>query len=301
MRDGACRDGPLASRQPGAAALAHHRRHRCARPQTHPQHRSLLRPPATDRGARPCPMAALRARPDGAVLPAHDIGGRCASPWSAILGVVAIMRPWPRAGFGFAENWYPDRALRFLDEQHLARGKSLQRCPFRRLAHPQRLARTTGLSRRPQRDSRTAAPGNLGDLRPKRCRRLGRSPRPVADRHRSPALPRTDQGHDTGWRGPRTARVLDPLVPPRSAGPWSTGTTSPSSSSDDRQYRQPSSPNTSTEVAHPDDFEHLTEALRTDPELRRAVTAELRRALADDPNCRRALDLAVFLDSLPGS
>jgi hypothetical protein len=52
------------------------------------------------------------------------------------------------------------------------------------------------------------------------------------------------------------------------------------------------------QVTHPDDLEHLTSALRTDPELRQSVAAELQRALTDDPQCRRALDLVVFLDSL---
>ena len=52
-------------------------------------------------------------------------------------------------------------------------------------------------------------------------------------------------------------------------------------------------------VTHPDDFEHLTKALRTDPELRQEVLVELRRALAEDPNSRRAIDLAVFLDLVP--
>jgi len=49
---------------------------------------------------------------------------------------------------------------------------------------------------------------------------------------------------------------------------------------------------------NPDDLEHLARALRTDPELRQSVAAELQRALTDDPQCRRARDLVVFLDSL---
>lgn len=51
-------------------------------------------------------------------------------------------------------------------------------------------------------------------------------------------------------------------------------------------------------VTHPDDFEHLTEVLRTDPEFRQAVKTELRRALTDNPDCRRAINLAQYLDSL---
>mgnify|MGYP000623912277 CR=1 FL=1 len=46
---------------------------------------------------------------------------------------------------------------------------------------------------------------------------------------------------------------------------------------------------------HPDDLEHLETRLHEEPGLRSAVVSELRRALVDDPLCRRARSLAADL------
>jgi hypothetical protein len=49
-------------------------------------------------------------------------------------------------------------------------------------------------------------------------------------------------------------------------------------------------------LLHPDDLEHLGRQLDRDPSLMPTVTDELRRALSDDPGCRRANELASLLD-----
>ncbi|MEE4273500.1 MAG: hypothetical protein V2I67_17630, partial [Thermoanaerobaculales bacterium] len=41
----------------------------------------------------------------------------------ATLAFAAALRPWPRAGFGFADRWYPQRALEFMADNDLRRGR----------------------------------------------------------------------------------------------------------------------------------------------------------------------------------
>jgi hypothetical protein len=54
-------------------------------------------------------------------------------------------------------------------------------------------------------------------------------------------------------------------------------------------------------VVRPDDSEYLEHRLVTEPEIRGTVSAELARKLADEPDCRRALDLAELVMGVKSS
>ena len=217
-----------------------------------------------------------------------------------VLGASAIVRPWPRAGFGFAENWYPDQAVRFLAAERLLEGNLYNDVRFggwlildgypdrqvflddRNEIHEPLLREIWEIFAR----SDVAAWENLLERW-----RIDT----VLLRYHEPIKVSTPDGDDLGRRGFSTLWFR--------SSHWATvywddvaivlvrRSSVAAAFLAEHEYV----------VTHPDDFEHLTEALRADPELRQAVTAELRRVLADDPNCRRALDLAVYLDSLPES
>ena len=214
-----------------------------------------------------------------------------------ILGVAAILRPWPHAGFGFAEGWYPDRALRFLDEEHLLEGNLyndvrfggwliLNGYPDRQVFLDDRNEIHEPLLREIWEIFSRSDVGAWEGL-------LERwQIDTVLLRYHEPISVTTPDGADLGRRGfstlwfpsDRWAMVywddIAMVLVHRSSVPVAFLA--------EREYQ----------VIHPDDLEHLTSALRTDPELRQSVTAELQRALTDDPQCRRARDLVVFLDSL---
>ncbi len=217
-----------------------------------------------------------------------------------VLGASAIVRPWPRAGFGFAENWYPDEAVRFLAAERLLEGNLYNDVRFggwlildgypdrqvflddRNEIHEPLLREIWEIFAR----SDVAAWENLLERW-----RIDT----ILLRYHEPIKVSTPDGNDLGRRGFSTLWFR--------SSQWATvywddvaivlvrRSSVAAAFLAEHEYV----------VTHPDDFEHLTEALRADPELRQAVTAELRRVLADDPNCRRALELAVFMDSLPGS
>ena len=217
-----------------------------------------------------------------------------------VLGASAIVRPWPRAGFGFAENWYPDEAVRFLAAERLLEGNLYNDVRFggwlildgypdrqvflddRNEIHEPLLREIWEIFAR----SDVAAWENLLERW-----RIDT----VLLRYHEPIKVSTPDGDDLGRRGFSTLWFR--------SSHWATvywddvaivlvrRSSVAAAFLAEHEYV----------VTHPDDFEHLTEALRADPELRQAVTAELRRVLADDPNCRRALELAVFLDSLSGN
>jgi hypothetical protein len=215
----------------------------------------------------------------------------------AALGVSAIVRPWPRAGFGFAENWYPENAVRFLADEQLLAGN---------LYNDVRFGGWLILNGYPERqvfidDRNEIHEPLLREIWEIFTRSdVGAWERllqrwqidTVLLRYHEPIAVTTPDGADLGRRGFSTLwfrperwalvywdDVAMVLVRRSSVSSAFLAL---------HEY----------EVAHPDDFEHLTEALRTDPQLRRAAGSELRRALTDNPNCRRARDLAVYLESL---
>jgi hypothetical protein len=217
-----------------------------------------------------------------------------------ILGVSALVRPWPRAGFGFAENWYPEKAVRFLADEDLLEGNLyndvrfggwliLDGYPDRQVFLDDRNEIHEPLLREIWEIFTRSDVGSWEDL-------LDRwHIDTILLRYHEPINVTTPDGDNLGRRGFSTLWFRSSL--------WATvywddvaivlvrRASVPASFLAEHEYR----------VVDPDDFEHLTEALRTDFELRRLVTAELRRALAESPNSRRARDLAVFLDSLPVS
>ena len=216
-----------------------------------------------------------------------------------VLGVSAFVRPWPRAGFGFAENWYPDEALRFLTDEQLLEGNLYNDVRFggwlifdgypsrqvflddRNEIHEPLLREIWEIFAR---SDVTAWEHLLERWRIDT----------ILLRYHEPIKVSTPDGNDLGRRGFSTLWF-------RSSN-WATvywddvaivlvrRSSAPAAFLSEHEYV----------VTHPDDFEHLTKSLLTDLELRQAVKAELIRTLNDNPNCRRAFDLAVFLDSLPG-
>ena len=217
-----------------------------------------------------------------------------------ILGISAIVRPWPRAGFDFAENWYPDKAARFLATEHLFDGNlyndvrfggwlTLDGYPDRQVFLDDRNEIHEPLLREIWEIFARSDVGAWESLLERW--RIDT----VLLRYHEPITVSSPDGNDLGRRGFSTLwfrserwatvywdDVAIVLVRRSSVAPDFLA---------EHEYR----------AVHPDDFEHLTRALRTDPELRQVVAAEIRRVLADDPSCRRALDLAAFLDLLPES
>lgn len=218
----------------------------------------------------------------------------------ATLGVVAIMRPWPHAGFGFAENWYPDRALRFLDEQQLGEGNLyndvrfggwliLNDWPKRQVFLDDRNEIHEPLLREIWEIFGRSDVGAWEDLLDRW--RIDT----VLLRYHEPIRVTTPDGADLGRRGfstlwfpsKRWAMVYWDDV----AMVLVRRTSVPAAFLTEREYL----------LLHPDDFEHVVGTLQSDPGIRPVVEEELRRALTDDPQCQRALKLAEFLDSPAGS
>jgi hypothetical protein len=214
-----------------------------------------------------------------------------------VLGVSAILRPWPRAGFEFAENWYPERAVRFLAGEHLLEGNLyndvrfggwliLDGFPDRQVFLDDRNEIHEGLLREIWEILARSDVAAWEDLLERW--RIDT----ILLRYHEPIAVTTPDGADLGRRGFST------LWFPSSR--WATvywddvaivlvrRSSVPEVFLSEHEYL----------AVHPDDFEHLTEVLRTDPELHDAVKAELRRALRENPDCRRAFDLVVFLESL---
>lgn len=215
------------------------------------------------------------------------------------LGTVALLRPWPAPGFGFAERWYPERARQFLDGSGLLDGPVyndvrfggwliLKGAPDRRVFLDDRNEIHEPLLREIWAIFSASDVAAWEGL----LERWGIET--VLLRYHEPIRVATPDGEDLGQRG------FSALWFP--ANRWATvywddvaivlvrRPSVPESFLLEREYR----------VVHPDDLEHLTMVLRDHPELRPAAAAELRRALEDDPLCRRALDLLHFLASLDG-
>jgi hypothetical protein len=217
-----------------------------------------------------------------------------------ILGVSAIVRPWPRAGFGFAEDWYPEKALRFLTDEQLLAGNLyndvrfggwliLNGYPDRQVFIDDRNEIHEPLLREIWEIFTRSDVGAWESLLQRW--RIDT----VLLRYHEPINVTTPDGADLGRRG------FSVLWFPSSR--WATvywddiaivlvrRSSVPAAFLAAREY----------EVVHPDDFEHFAGVLRTDPDLRQAAELELRRALTANPKCRRALDLAVVLESSAGN
>jgi hypothetical protein len=215
----------------------------------------------------------------------------------AVLGLAALLRPWPSFGFGFAERWYPDRALAFLADHQLSSDRIyndvrfggwliLEGFPDRRVFLDDRNEIHEPLLREIWEifaSSDVAAWERLLDRW-----RIDT----VLLRYHQPIRVTTPDGADLGQRGfsglwfrpERWAMVYwddVAMVLVRRA-------TADGALLADREYH----------VLRPDDLEHVRSALRLDPELRPVARRELDRALADDPGCRRALELIPFFESL---
>jgi hypothetical protein len=217
----------------------------------------------------------------------------------ALLGITAAVRPWPAMGFSFADRWYPDRAWSFLTEHDLLDGRlyndvrfggwlTLQERPLRQVfiddrneIHEALLAEIWAIFSR----SDVGAWEDLLDHW-----RIDT----VLLRYHEPIRVTTPDGRDLGRRGFSTLWFP--------AERWATVywddvgivLVRRSTVNEDflaaREYHH----------LHPDDLEHLVTRLGDDPELRAAVASELRRALDDDPLCRRARHLAADLGLLTG-
>jgi len=212
----------------------------------------------------------------------------------AVLGVVALARPWPHAGFTFAERWYPDRARRFLAENDLLDGPLYNDVRFGGwLIHQGYPDRLVFLDDRNEihepllrqiweifgRSDVGAWEGLLERWRIDT----------VLLRYHEPIRVTTPDGEDLGRRGFSTLWF-------RSES-WATvywddvamvlvrRSSVPEAFLIEREYT----------LLHPDDLEHLVRTLEMDPELRPVVVQELQRALTDDPECGRARHLAKVL------
>lgn len=210
------------------------------------------------------------------------------------LGVTAIVRPWPRAGFGFAENWYPELALRFIDDNRLGEGNLyndvrfggwviLQGYPERRVFLDDRNEINEPLLREIWEIFGRSDVNAWDDL-------LDRwKIDTVLLRYHEPITVTTPDGADLGRRGfsalwfrpQRWAMVYWDdvamvLVRRSSVAP---------SFLTEREYV----------LLHPDDLEQLAGALETEPGLRAVVAEELRRALTDNPECGRAHEMIEVL------
>lgn len=215
---------------------------------------------------------------------------------AAVLATVAAARPWPRPGFGFADRWYPDRAVAFLDAHDLRDGPLYNDVRFggwlildgypehrvflddRNEIHEPLLREIWEIFGR----SDVAAWQAL----------LGRwHIDTVLLRYHEPIRVATPDGAELGRRG--FSQLWFP------AGDWAMvywddvamvlvrRSSVPPGLLAAREYR----------LLHPDDLEHVLAALRADPDLLPIAHAELRQALADDPECRRALELAALLST----
>ncbi len=215
----------------------------------------------------------------------------------AVLAVVCLMRPWPAAGLGFAERWYPDRALTFLAEHELLDG---------RLYNDVRFGGWLLMSGFPERrvflDDRNEIHEPLlaeiweiftrSDVGAWQAMLDRYAVDTVLLRYHEPLRVTTPDGDDLGRRG--FSRLWFP------SDAWAMvywddvamvlirRSAAPASLLDEREY----------EILHPDDLEHVAARLADTPTLLAAAASELDRALGDDPDCRRARRVADLLASV---
>jgi hypothetical protein len=212
----------------------------------------------------------------------------------AVLGVVAVMRPWPHAGFGFAENWYPERALQFIDEQQLGEGNLyndvrfggwliLNGWPERQVFLDDRNEIHEPLLREIWEIFRRSDVGAWEDLLDRW--RIDT----VLLRYHEPIRVTTPDGADLGRRGFSTLWFPSESWAMVYWDDVAMVLVRRSSASDaflaEREYR----------LVHPDDVEHMAATLAANPAVRAAAASELERALADNPECGRARHLAEML------
>lgn len=214
-----------------------------------------------------------------------------------LLGAVAVLRPWPRAGFGFAENWYPDRALRFIEANDLDGGNLyndvrfggwliLDGYPDRQVFLDDRNEIHEPLLRKIWEIFGRSDVGAWNDL----MDHWGIDT--VLLRYHEPIRVSAPNGADLGRRGfsslwfrpERWAMVYWDDV----AMVLVRRTSVPQALLDAREFH----------VVRPDDVEHVAAMLRADPTLRAAAATELRRAVADDPESGRARHLTEVLRQL---
>jgi hypothetical protein len=212
------------------------------------------------------------------------------------LGLAALVRPWPRFGFDFADRWYPDRALAFLADHQLSSG---------RIYNDVRFGGWLILDGSPDRqvfldDRNEIHEPLLREIWEIFTRSDVKAWEDLLDRWRidtvllryhQPIRVTAPDGTDLGHRGfsglwfrpERWAMVYWDDV----AMVIVRRTAAEDALLSEREYH----------VLRPDDLEHVTNALRLDPELRPVARRELDRALTDDPGCRRARDLIPLIES----
>jgi hypothetical protein len=214
-----------------------------------------------------------------------------------VLALAAVVRPWPRAGLGFADRWYPDRAWRFL-EAHELNGRTL----YNDVRFGGWLAMHAYPGQQIFLDDRNEIHEPLlremweiftaSDVAAWEAL-LGRwSIDTILLRYHEPIQVATPDGRDLGRRGFSTLW----FSPDRWALLyWDDAAmvlVRRGSVSDDLLVRR------ELRVFRPDDVEHVLTRARRDPSFRSAVAVELQRVLADDPECFRALALANELATL---
>jgi len=215
----------------------------------------------------------------------------------AVLALSVAVSPWPRFGFGFADDYYPDRACAFLDSEEL---------PESRLYNDVRFGGFLIDRNYPPRQVFQDDRNEIHDLLLREIWNILQTSDVTAwstllagydidsalVRYHPPIRVATPDGSSLGDRGfsalwfPASEWALVywddvamVLVHRDHASPELL---------DRDEYR----------VIRPDDLAHLEQRLREDPELRNAAEAEARRALAANPQCERALHI---LKALTGS
>ncbi len=214
----------------------------------------------------------------------------------AALALTVALRPWPRAGFGFADRWYPERALEFLADHDLSEGH---------LYNDVRFGGWLALQHYPETQVFLDDRNEIHEPLLKEIWEIFSSSdvaaweallnrweiNTVLLRYHEPIRVATPDGADLGRRGFSTLWF--------SSDRWATvywddvaivlvrRSSVTESFLAAREYRH----------LHPDDLEHVVVTLRENPASWDAAAFELQRALADDPECRRAQDLHAYLVS----
>jgi hypothetical protein len=217
---------------------------------------------------------------------------------AVVLAMSVAVSPWPRFGFGFADDYYPDRACSFLDSSGFPKtrlyndvvfgGYLIDRYyPQQKVFQDDRNEIHDLLLREIWTILQTSDVTAWSNL----LSRYGIDSALV--RYHSPIRVSTPDGSNLGDRGfsalwfPAREWALVywddeamVLVGRKHASPELL---------DREEYR----------IIRPDDLAHLEQRLREDPKLRDAAEAEARRALAANPECERALHILTALGS-PG-
>jgi hypothetical protein len=213
------------------------------------------------------------------------------------LSVAVLVRPWPEAGLGFADRHYPDRAYAFLTEHGLIDGNlyndvrfggwlCLHAFPEHRIFIDDRNEIHEPLLREIWQilsSSDVRAWDRLLERWEVDTVLLRYHP-PV--RVMAPdGTPSAHRGFSSLWFQEKTWAMVYwddvAMVLVRRA-------VAPPELLREREVR----------LLRPDDLEHVAARLASEPELLPLARAELARVLADDPGCRRALEVERFLDSL---